>query len=83
MDYIENGICGGLPIPNPFQTTNFAPCTLIQDDMGNVIGIDSGVCSNLTETLLMNRDECGLYLRQQPNIIFNTLLSSPGPKPQN
>ena len=72
MDYIENGICdlGGL-LPNPFQTTNIATCELIQEDNNGLV-IDVGVCSDHTEELL-TRDECGFYLLQQSNDIFNTI----------
>ena len=76
MDYIENGICDGLPFPQPdlFPTENIATCMLLQDGPnGPVTGIDIGVCSNVTEQLLLDIEDCGYFLREQTNLIFNTL----------
>ena len=43
-------------------------------DYGAPMEIAEGVCSAKTEELLSLREECGFFLRQQPNLIFNTII---------
>ena len=73
QDFVANGICEGVLDPNPFMPPKTTPCIFEFDQNGIIIGIDKGTCSAQTETLLQSIEECGFPLRQQPNLIFNTL----------
>ena len=75
LDYISNGIC---EVPSdiaifPFEPLKENNCTFITSTDGQIIGIEVGVCSSVTEDLLLSREMCGFSLREQTNLIFYTL----------
>ena len=80
QDFIANGICEGLPypfvpgLPNPFVPPTTSSCLFSFDQNGEITGIITGTCSAQTETLMQSIEECGYVLRQQRNLIFETLI---------
>ena len=54
-------------LENPFKPFKTSPCKF------NFNEIVNGTCSTQTEELLGSREECGFVLREQTNLIFNTL----------
>ena len=78
QDFIANGVCDGLDqapffLENPFMPPTTSPCLFTSLPDGTLTGIDEGTCSAETETLLQSKEDCGYVLRQQTNLIFQTL----------
>ena len=69
--FVVNGTCPNMG--SPFTPMKTPPCEFSAFPNGTLTGIDRGVCSDMTEELLMSKEECGIFLKEQTNLIFDTL----------